>query len=198
MANTPFFTMPPGDYAPIKTQSSKPVGKFEIETRISAARLAGGPLCRVDRDTSTKNSTETPIIIESLTWAGLIDLGKRSTNIKPMFSVVATTQMVRLDKLHGQPFPLKTGTAFGWESTYEVVYVSKILSGPQKVKTSEEIYQYDCQVGESKPASQIKAGLGGTATALTCTSTSNGESAGAPAVYQWLDSVGCFVSADGL
>ena len=196
VANSPFFRLPSGDYAPFESHSVKNDGKSTSEDTTSLARVAGSPLCRSSNDSisSTGNSSKWISKIEYLSWAGLIRLSSRTSQINQFAPSTSTTQVTRLDKLIGQPFPLKAGNTFSLEVTYEnVMSYHKTPDKPEKVTTSASVGQYTCQVGATEPASVVQAGLKGSATALACTVTRQGSLSGTPVAYHWLDSVGCFV-----
>jgi hypothetical protein len=134
--------------------------------------------------------------MEHLTWAGFILLSGHISGFHDYLSTTSTTHATKIDKLIGQPFPLKEGNTFGWEISqeFEQVQILKEPNTPPKTETKKLalVNQITCQVGETVSASTIQADLKGNATALICTSTA-GVSAGKPISLQWLDSVGCFV-----
>jgi len=198
VANSPFFMLPSGDYAPFETHIVKNDVKSKSDVTTSVARVAGSPVCRSTHDsiTSSGNSSKWMLKWETLTWAGLFALNSHVSQINQFAPSTSTTQVTRLDKLIGQPFPLKAENTFSWEVTYdyEMTY-HKTSDKPEKVTKSASVWQYSCQVGATSPASVVKPGLKGLATALACTVTQQGGLSKplAPATYYWLDSVGCFV-----
>lgn len=196
VANSPFFRLPSGDYAPFESHSVKNDGKSTSEDTTSLARVAGSPLCRSSNDSisSTGNSSKWISKNEYLSWAGLIRLSSRMSQINKFAPNTSTSQVTRVDKINGQPFPLETGNTFSLEVTYEhVMSYPKTPDKPEKMEKSAIDLKIACQVGATEPASVVQAGLKGSATALVCTVTPQGGAAGRPTSYHWLDSVGCFV-----
>jgi len=197
VANSPFFSLPTGDYIPFGTHSVKPGGStptdVPTDNKTSLSRVAGSPLCRSSLDLITGKRSDWILKTETLSWAGLINLSNRTSDLNPYAQKTTTLQVTRLDNLNGQPFPLKTGNTFSLEATYERVASSKTPDNKQKVETSALVMQTTCQVGATGPAAVIQAGLKGSATALACTVTPQGSLTGTPISYHWLDSVGCFV-----
>lgn len=190
IANSPFFKLPTGDYTPFETHTAKPNGTGgTMQEKTFRERVTGSPLCRYSWD--LVSSVYNKMKAEQLSWAGMIPLSLRSSDTSKYSTNTSISQTTRLDKLTGQPFPLKSGNNFSveWTSEYVSQYVGK------KAETTTSVNQITCQVGATGPASVVQAGLKGSATTLACTTTSTASLSERPvaSTYHWLDSVGCFV-----
>ncbi|MBK5273586.1 MAG: hypothetical protein JJE30_00850 [Desulfuromonadales bacterium] len=189
IANSPFFKLPTGDYSPFEAHTAKPNGTGgTMQEKTSIERVAGSPLCRYSWD--LVSSVDNKMKSEALMWAGMIPISMRSSDTSKYSTNTSISQTTRLDKLTGQPFPLKSGNGFSveWTSEYVSQYVGK------KAETTVSVTHLTCQVGATGPASVVQAGLKGLATTLACTSTSSVSGRINATTKYWLDSVGCFVS----
>lgn len=213
VANSPFFRLPSGDGAPFETHthsvktetlSTDVVVTYTTDITTSTSRVAGSPLCRKSTELKVTSSyaqdpRAEPTKMEYLNWAGLIFLSGHTSGFHDDLTTTSTIQVTKIDKLSGQPFPLKAKNTFSLEIATETeqLQILKQPDTPTRTETKKiaSVKQITCLVGETVSASAIQADLKGTATTLTCTYTytTEGAPSGIPLSIQWLDSVGCFV-----
>lgn len=190
IAHSPFFKLPTGNFVPFKTRAAMNIGGQTMDVTTSIVRVPDSPLARWSKDIFFDDKQNQPTKMESLGWAGLINLSSHTSEISMNGYKSFTVQATRLDKLTGQPFPLKAGNVFGWEVTDKG---SGWIQDPNKHEPFiMSITRYKCTVGTTGPASAIQADIPGSATALTCSeSFNNGPEQ--TRIFHWFDRVGSFV-----
>jgi hypothetical protein len=193
VANSPFFRLSTGDFTPFETHSANTSSGIPQDIKTSSTRVPGSPLCQFVQEVITGERKDRSKS-EVLSWAGLVYLSGRTSQTNKYAPMTSTYKTTRLNKLTGQPFPLKEGNVFSLETSYEnVLTYLKTPDKPENVKKMPMVSQTTCHVGATKSASMVQASLKGSATALDCTVTNQGGAEGRQVSYYWLDSVGCFV-----
>lgn len=199
IANSPFFKLPAGNYAPFERHKVTP-GRSPVDEQMSVARVTGSPLCRNSKKHILGKERDTTSDEGRLTWAGLIPLYQHKDYVT-RFTITTSAQTTQIDKLSGQPFPLKSGSIFGWEVTYPYENTQK-FDGHQEVDKDTVVEQFSCQVGATGPASVIQDGLQGSETEVVCirkwaylVDRDFGNDS-YQFSYHWIDSVGCFVQTE--
>jgi hypothetical protein len=110
VANDPFFT-PVGGAQKISYRYSKPVGTLRLYNAMTCERKGS-----LFATTSTTQVSDASTTTEGeMLLGGLIWLDAKASH---GFLRSTTTELSRLEKLEGQPFPLTPGKRFGFTSTY--------------------------------------------------------------------------------